>query len=318
MNLKDLYFLTAIGLIHLGRGIPVPRFRSFLVGALAFVACHLSRSKARVTNDHIARTFGDSLDVETRRRIARSSFREFWREMLSWLPTPRDMATLRQAEVRGLEHLRAALAEGRGAILWENTGFGRRSFAKRLLHEKGFHIHQVHGAGDLGGFRQDGTPTWVRRHLVKRFFENRERQFLDEIIHLPRSSSLGFVRLLQERLRQNAIVCITADGTTGQRFVPLPFLGGTVFFPTGMVSLARISRAPILPMFCFREDSGERLVIETPIVIEDDDRERGTREAVARYARLLESYVRRYPEQYRNWHVLGSFEPVAEPRGNGA
>jgi lauroyl/myristoyl acyltransferase len=71
-------------------------------------------------------------------------------------------------------------------------------------------------------------------------------------------------------------------------------------------------------MFCFREDSGERLVIETPIVIEDDDRERGTREAVARYARLLESYVRRYPEQYRNWHVLSFFEPVAEPRGNGA
>jgi predicted LPLAT superfamily acyltransferase len=47
------------------------------------------------------------------------------------------------------------------------------------------------------------------------------------------------------------------------------------------------------------------IIIESPIFIDrDDDRERCLEKAVTQYVRLLESYIKKYPEQYRNWHGL--------------
>jgi hypothetical protein len=33
-------------------------------------------------------------------------------------------------------------------------------------------------------------------------------------------------------------------------------------------------------------------------------RDSGFESSLSRYASLLDDYVRRYPEQYRNWHLL--------------
>jgi len=108
-------------------------------------------------------------------------------------------------------------------------------------------------------------------------------------------------------LRQNAIICITGDGKIGQKLIPLKFLGQTEFFSTGMISLSKISGAPILPMFCTVEKNDKTdLVIEHPIKVEENgDREHGVEISVAKYAALLEAYIRQYPEQYRNWHIVG-------------
>ena len=73
-----------------------------------------------------------------------------------------------------------------------------------------------------------------------------------------------------------------------------------------MVSLARLSGATILPFFCVHKE-GDRtaLIIESPIRIEaEGDRERGLEKAIGQYASLLECYVKKYPQQYRNWHGL--------------
>jgi predicted LPLAT superfamily acyltransferase len=56
-------------------------------------------------------------------------------------------------------------------------------------------------------------------------------------------------------------------------------------------------------MFCLQEGNRTRLIIESPIRIESDgDRERSMNRRVLQYVSLLESYCKRYPEQYRNWH----------------
>jgi lauroyl/myristoyl acyltransferase len=63
-----------------------------------------------------------------------------------------------------------------------------------------------------------------------------------------------------------------------------------------MVSLAKISGATILPMFCLLQPDGSTtIVFEEPIPVDA---------GVAQYADMLEIYIRRYPEQYRNWHLL--------------
>ena len=71
-----------------------------------------------------------------------------------------------------------------------------------------------------------------------------------------------------------------------------------------MVSLAKRSGATLLPMICITgENGGPRLVIERPIDIRGD-REQGFENSVLQYVRLLESYIRRYPENYKKWHLL--------------
>jgi lauroyl/myristoyl acyltransferase len=74
-----------------------------------------------------------------------------------------------------------------------------------------------------------------------------------------------------------------------------------------MVSLARLSGAPLLPMFCVQGDQGAGLLaIKRPICIDHSTgREQALESAVRQYAALLEDYIQRYPHLYRNWHLLG-------------
>lgn len=153
--------------------------------------------------------------------------------------------------------------------------------------------------------------SWVPSYRLKNFLvhlisEQCERAFIAGMIYLPKSDSLAFTRTFRERLKENAIVCAAGDAKVGKKFIPVQFLWLTDYFPTGLVSLAKLSGAAMLPLFCV-QDAGDRtsIIIESPIYIDhDDDRERCLEKAVTQYVRLLESYIEKYPEQYRNWHGL--------------
>jgi predicted LPLAT superfamily acyltransferase len=202
------------------------------------------------------------------------------------------------------------LGNGRGVILWESNALGRRTLSKQILHENGFLIHQVYAEVHLKGFLTtdpDRSNSWVREHMIKTEMERCETPFLAEIIYLPSSDSLVFTRILLDRLKQNAILCIPGDGRSGKKLLPMRFLGHTKLFSTGMVSLAKISGASILPIFCIQEKNGKTsLIIEPPILIETEvEREKVLEKGVLQYVGLLESYIRKYPEQYRNWSFWG-------------
>ena len=241
------------------------------------------------------------------RQIVKKCFYEFWCGVFS-LPCHRGRRSMRRAvELQGLENLQKALAKGKGVILWESHSFGKRVLAKHILHGNGVFLCQVHGQGHLEGF--SNSKSWTARNVIRPFFDNCERPFVKEIIYLP-TSDLSASRTLLERLRQNAIICIAADGTQGHKFIPVRFLGHSAFFSTGMVSLARLSGATLLPLFCIQKN-GEKasVTIERPISIEiNEDRERCLEKSIQQYAGLLESYILKYPEQYLNWRLPGATE----------
>ena len=125
-------------------------------------------------------------------------------------------------------------------------------------------------------------------------------------IDIPERGTARFGRTLASLLRQNQVVCVAADGKEGRHRLPLTFLRHQVSFSTGMCTLARVSGAPLMPLIAVRDPlQGPRVVIGPPLAsLPTLDRDRANRACLEQFALLLESYVRRYPDQYRNWHLL--------------
>ena len=306
LKTRDLFPLLVISLIKMVNAFSSPLPKGFLVQRAASLAHCLSRDKRRLTERYLSEVLAGDLDEKERRILVRSIFREFWRDKFSLEPSPSEKTAIQKASIDGIGYLKQALAEERGIILWESNSMGLRAVSKQILHERGFPIHQVYSDLHLELFLNNGPEiSWVQHHLIGQTLEKIDRESLAEIIYLPSSNSLAFVRILLDGLRRNAILCVPGDGSEGQRHVPVKLFGHTKLFPTGMVSLAKRSGATLLPMFCITgENGGLRLVIERPIDIQGD-REQGFENSVFQYVRLLESYIRKYPENYRKWHLLG-------------
>jgi lauroyl/myristoyl acyltransferase len=317
ITVKDVYLLTVIALIRASSAFSSVKWPPFLARTVAVVAYRLSRRKRRSSENNLVQVFEGTLSRERLQAIVRSSFYQFWLEVLSMPYRSVSQAAVDAVEMNGLEHLQAGLKQGNGVILWESSYFGRRLLAKEVLYKKGFAIEQVHAQTHLGGFGHSrDAASSVRERMIRPFFEHCERLFVKDIIYLTDPGSLRHTRVLANRLKQNRILCISADGPRGQKFISVPFLGRTLAFPTGIVSLAKISGAPILPLFCFADKKGRtKLTILPPVEISSEwEREQALERAILQFTAVLDGYIRRYPEQYRNWHYVWGPLPTAPDR----
>ena len=299
--MRDPIVLSVIVLIKVVHWFPSSFASRLFVKGFAFIAHHLSKNKKRVIENHLLEMFDGKPDEVLKSEIVRGVFHEFWEEKFSVALPRGEKRILRGVDIRGIDRLEQAIEKGRGVILWESNAFSNRARSKQILYVKGFRVHQIHSENHLEGFlNPHPSGTWVQRQVIKRVLEKFEMQYLKEIIYLPRSDSLAFTKTLVDRLSQNAILCVSGDAHAGQKRIPLKLFRHIELFPTGMVSLAKISGATLLPIFCVSEGTDRKcLVIEEPITIDRGlERERGLESGVSQYVRLLESYIRRYPKQY--------------------
>lgn len=303
-----VYLFTCALMVEALHRVGSPRLVDAAARGLGGLAYRASLRKRRRTEWGLARILGP-LPAGERRRLVRGTFDTFWDETLGFVPWR--AARGPAIEVVGGEHLDAARAAGRGAVLWESGFFGRRNVAKQALQRQGFAIHQVHDQRHRAGFATDFQRSWLSERVVLPYFAARERRFVAEIIALPGTSSLAFTRALAAVLQGNGILCITADFPQGRRLVTVPLCGEPKRFATGMVSLARACGAPLLPLFCVRESDGRiRVIVEPPLAVESDgERDAAAVATIGRYASLLDRYLRRYPDQYRSWHFPW-WEPI--------
>ncbi len=306
LTLHDLYLLGVMALIGVADRAGSPALSRLFARIAGLTSWWLSRRRRQGRAQQVARIL--DLDESETRRIVKNCFYQFWDGVFLLRCHWRLRSTSCEVQLRGLENLQKALAKGKGAILWESHSFGMRVLAKRILHASGLSITQLHGRNHLEGFHN--SKSWVMRKIIYPFVEQRERAFVKEIIYLT-PSEFSFNRTLLERLKGNGILCVAADGRQGHRFVSVEYLGTRQLFSSGMVSLARLSGASLLPMFCIQDETEKpTLIIEPPI---DVGIERNAHESVSRYVRLLEGYIRRYPEQFR-WHgAPGEGSPAAAP-----
>ncbi len=301
----DLYYSLTVGLMATIRATRSPRLVHLYSRAAGAAAFHLSARKRSRAAAGLDLAMGRQ-PAPLMHNLLAQSFVSFWEDLLLPFafeqPGSDDRFTL-----DGEVHLANALDRGNGVILWESNSFGRRSVAKQVLASRGYSLVQVHLENHLGGLRNDGLHrSSLRGSVLHPILEAWEKEFVDEIIYLPRDGSLAYARTLRRRLQENRIVCSAADGNWGEKNMPIPFFGGAFAFSTGMVSLSRLTGAPLIPLFCWCEKEDRyRTTLFPPLVHPPrTEREEATRQTLTEFSKIFESCVRRFPTQFHNWQSV--------------
>jgi phosphatidylinositol dimannoside acyltransferase len=215
-------------------------------------------------------------------RASLASYARYWREAFR-LPTM-DLHAVGQGlakTVVGDEHLDAALAEGRGAVL-------------ALPHS---------GNWDMAGVwlaQTRGTFTTVAERLkpeslYRRFINYRESLGF-EVIPLSGGEQPPF-QLLSERLRDNKAVCLMAERDLSRSGVQVNFFGEPTRMPAGAAKLAITTGAALLPVHCWYEGDATRIEIYPPPDCTSGD------VGVITQA-LADIFARNIAEYPADWHML--------------
>ncbi len=111
------------------------------------------------------------------------------------------------------------------------------------------------------------------------------------------------IRPLVQVLQRNEILFIQGDGLHAANLINVEILGQQIPFPQGLMSIAQGTGAAVVPVFAIDTPNGLglRIVIETPLRFKKiETSPRGeTAPSIEDFARVFESFVKRYPHLYR-------------------
>jgi len=192
-----------------------------------------------------------------------------------------------------MEHLDAALAQGRGVILL-TCHLGLWELGAVYLHYGGYNLHVV------------GLVDSVHTGITEFRDWMRSRQDVGVVnrdgVHL---AALEIRRLLDA----GEIVALLGDRLIGEKGSEVTFFGRQVAFPTGPLRLAHATNAAVLPCFVVREGRGYRAVIEPPIstTCAEGATEEMLQKATQEVARCFERWIVSHLDQ---WYA---FSPFWEP-----
>lgn len=247
---------------------------------------------------NLSLVLGDELTQDDAGRLAREFFRMTSCEAIDIMRLRgRARALGKLVEIRGREHLDAALGGGKGAILC-TAHFGSCSSAFSLLHASGYPVTAVgrtHGkhATDISASERKLWDFVMARRLLR----HRQRPNIE-----PLPGRIQVAVQAAVALRANEVVTISSDapplGADRARAVLMPFLGRQAGLLPGIVGLAQLSGAPVLMMFAYRcaDYRHQVLEISPPVSMEG-----GTATAFGRCVAAIETAVRKSPAQWVYW-----------------
>jgi KDO2-lipid IV(A) lauroyltransferase len=240
----------------------------------------LERNLRRV----VGKAMPDDEFVALSRRAMRS-YARYWLEFFR-LPRLGEQRIVGRMAVGGKEHLDAAMAAGRGAIL--------------ALPHSGNWDH----AGAWVAFQGYPFTTVAERlkpeSVFDRFVGVRQRLGM-EVLALTGNDRNVYAVLLQ-RLREGKLVCLVTERDMSGSGVEVSFFGEPMTMPAGPASLALATGAALLPVCVWFTDDGWRGVIRPPIEPPaDGDRRAKIAAMTQRLADIFACEIAKHPQ---DWHML--------------
>ena len=274
--------------------------------------------RAAIVKRHLLQVFGDTLSPAEAERLAREFSRAESCEAIDIMRLRNGGRPLRKlVEIRGREHLEAAMAGGKGAILC-SAHFGSYRSAFSLIHASGIPVTSI----GLWWWNYDPSASPAVRRFwdyayARRLLRHRQGPSIQswECVATGRSAQAV------ETLRRNEVVTILSDSaplvSDESRVVKVPFLGREATLLPGVIHLARSSGAPALMVSAHRSADYRHQVVEIsrPISMEGE-----LHEALARCAAVMDATIRTNPAQWGDWSdvdalvSLGLIPATASPR----
>ncbi len=244
--------------------------------------------------------FGDQMSLTERQQVVRDYFRRRSCEAIDVMRLAGNgRALARLVEIRGTEHIKAALVAGKGAIVC-SAHFGSYNSCFSLLGVHGFPVTAV------GDWRSNADS---RMSSLQRFFwrliqqnplaRHRRRPNIE-----PEKERFGTAMQMVEVLRANELITMAVETPVypddRARAVPVDFLGQKMLLLPGIISVAQLTGAPVLVMVVRRLPDWRNQVMEIspPLSLAGDE--------ITVFKRLiqqLEIPVRQNPAY---WDWLGS------------
>jgi len=254
--------------------------------------------RRRVSLDNLERALGREYDAGARRRIAAAAYEHLGTCLMEFLGLPATSAAERRArlDIEGLEHARAALAAGRGAILVSGH-YGNWEVASACAAAHGLPLTFV--VQPLGNRAVDRLAVEIRTRAG--------------IEVLRRGMAL---RRVHRTLAANRLVCFMCDQDARRRGAFVPLFGVPASTPKGAAQLALRLQVPFIPGINRRlADGRQRMRFFAPIAPPPGaSEEEGVRALLAAFNSLLEAAVREEPSQYWWAHRRWKTEPPPEAR----
>lgn len=256
------------------------------IGSLAFYA---ARKYAKVTLENLRSVFGGEKTEDEIQRIARGVFRNIARNAVELVRFPK--ITKENIDsiltIEGKDILDRGYSKGKGIVLV--TGhIGNWEIMAIALRIKGC-------PGVAVGKR-------IYFHKYDEYLNSLRRHHDVHIVYRDESP-----RKILKLLKSNNLVGIVADQDVDSvEGVFVNFLGRKAYTPAGPAVLAKATGAPLIPVVMIRDGRRHRLIVNEPIELADT----GNKEAdmvtnTQRWSDVLESYIRKYPDQWvwmhRRW-----------------
>ena len=194
-------------------------------------------------------------------------------------------------DVFGREHIDAALAKGKGALL-VTAHLSNWELGAAYLAAKGYPalgIGMVH-------------PDEKLNELIARQRASRGYQVIQ---------TEGAFRRAVRELRRNNVVCFAGDRDVGYGRTTVQFFGRPTVFPQGPARMALATGAELVPGFVIRRPGGHfAIMIEPPVPVPETGGRREKAHAMTQhFAGLVEKWVTLFPAQ---WGIFHRFWPDGE------
>lgn len=255
---------------------------------MTHVAFRVLRRRRETTLKNLNLVFGKEKSQDEILQIYRSTIHNIGKLVMECVTISRfnDSFYEKMVRIEGLENLNDALSLGRGVILL-SAHFGSFHFLWFKL------IHM--------GYPLSAIARYPRQKGLARYYDSESEKLGFTLIRdKPRRTC---IEQSLKWLKRNGIVFVMLDLNVRKGGVYVDFFGKMVPTFKGPLLLNAESGAPIVPMFAVREDKGKHtILIDRPIELEQSgDSDRDVFLNLTKMSKIIESYVRQYPDQW--WWV---------------
>jgi Kdo2-lipid IVA lauroyltransferase/acyltransferase len=226
----------------------------------------------------------EKISPEQLRKIVRHIFElRGTRKVMDYLiPLLDDRLIERFFTVEGLHHLDGALKEGKGVVLLSGH-LGNPHLGFCTVRVMGYDLILIKG----------GPPGKKGRSR----FHYSETPEDTIFIHDP-SLAPEYKKRILETLEQGKVLQYFQDTREGKSRETVSFLGRQIDFPTGIIHLAHQTKATVIPCIHLYHRGKITIIFKEPIDRGWKNGKEEYRRIVSEFAKTLETYILRYPEQY--------------------